>query len=403
VGTDVSNRAKSLVRDFKKIVPKLDLDIQVQGNIIAVSVPEGMEKPYSCPAGFFMRMGPNSQKLDRNDIMEFFRTEGHTRYDEILCKDLPVEDSIDMDAYESYMKKAKISDVISYKDILRNLGCSEYFDGKEVFTNAGALFFRNNSNDVKFRHAGVVCALYKGTDKVTILDAKEYSRNLIDSIDESVSFLRRNLQLRYKIETSRREEVLEIPERALLEAVTNAVCHRDLFEKGARVTVEIFDDRVEVTSPGGAPKGINDSNFGRQSVTRNPVIASMLHRSQYIEQMGTGIQRMRLALKEAELPEPIFQREGFFKVIFTRVANESVKSASKRSIPVYIPETVDRVKELVDFCSVPRTRDEMQQYLGILSRSYFSSKILKPLINSGKLIKALPDKNSSRNQKYIKA
>ena len=96
-------------------------------------------------------------------------------------------------------------------------------------------------------------------------------------------------------------------------------CHRDNFEKGARVMVEIFDDRVEITNPGGLPKGITKENFGTTSITRNPIIASLLHRADYIERMGTGINRMTSAMEKAGLEKPIFKTEGsFFKVIFMR-------------------------------------------------------------------------------------
>lgn len=107
-------------------------------------------------------------------------------------------------------------------------------DGKAVYTNAGALFFRNNGEDMVYQHATVVCGLYKGTDKAYILDAKEFSVGMVNSIDEAVLFLKRNLKLSYEIKEVRRKNILEIPEDALRETVVNAVCHRNYFEKGAR-------------------------------------------------------------------------------------------------------------------------------------------------------------------------
>jgi ATP-dependent DNA helicase RecG len=120
----------------------------------------------------------------------------------------------------------------------------------------------------------------------------------------------------YHIVSVRRENVLELPEDALREAVVNAVCHRDYFEKGARVMVEIFDDRVDIISPGGVCKGITSDNFGTISITRNSTIATLLHRSHYIEQMGTGIKRMRNATREAKVAEPEFDLSDFFRLRF---------------------------------------------------------------------------------------
>ena len=219
--------------------------------------------------------------------------------------------------------------------ILKNLHCAGAVGGKLCFTNAGALFFRTNDEDVMFRHAGIVCALYKGKDKAYILDAKELNGDIVSNVDDAIIFLKKHLRVSYKIETLRRENILELPEDALREAVVNAVCHRDYFEKGARVMVEIFDDRVDIVSPGGVCKGITHENFGTISITRNSIVASMLHRSGYIEQMGTGIKRMRNAARDAQVAEPEFELSGFFKVTFKRTEPDTLisrQSAANRPL-----------------------------------------------------------------------
>jgi ATP-dependent DNA helicase RecG len=116
------------------------------------------------------------------------------------------------------------------------------------------LFFLINDEDVQFRHAGIVCALYKGSDKAIILDAKELNGDIVSNVDDAIVFLKKHLRISYKIEGLRHLNILELPEDALREAVVNAACHRDYFEKGARVMVEVFDDRVDIVSPGGLCK-----------------------------------------------------------------------------------------------------------------------------------------------------
>ena len=336
VGTDVSNSARSRIQDtISKIEPRLKVNIETFENIIVLTVPEGKQKPYSCPAGFYLRSGPNSQKLERNSIVEFFQTEGKIRYDEIVREDLPITKRFNKEAYQRFIKIAKISNVLKSDAILTNLNCAGYVNDKLCFTNAGALFFRKNDEDVLFRHAGVVCALYKGTDKAIILDAKELNGDIISNIDDAIVFLKKHLRISYKIEKLRRENILELPEDALREAVVNAVCHRDYFEKGARVMVEIFDDRVDIVNPGGVCKGITRENFGKISITRNSNIASLLHRIDYIEQMGTGIMRIKKAAKDAKVATPKFELNDFFRVTFNRDNSQSVtsdsQSAAKRS------------------------------------------------------------------------
>ena len=350
VGTDTSNAARSRVQDtINQIEPRLVVDIAIHDNIMMVTIPEGTNKPYSCSRGFYLRSGPNSQKLERSSIIEFFQNEGQIHYDEMVRKDLPLSERFNENAFKKYIRAAKISDVLDRDTILVNLDCAAYDDnGKIFFTNAGALFFRINDEDVKFRHAGIVCALYKGTDKSYIIDAKELNGDIISNIDDALNFLKRHLNIHYKIETLRRENILELPEDALREGIVNAACHRNYFEKGARVTVEIYDDRVEITNPGGACKGITPENFGKISITRNSIVASMLYRVDYIEQMGTGIQRMKNAAKDANVAEPIFDWDYFFKVIFKRNKANDNRLAIEISDRLAI-EASDRISSILKY------------------------------------------------------
>jgi len=321
VGTDTSNTARSRIQDtINKIEPRLDVLMDVHDDIIVLTVPEGAQKPYSCPAGFYLRSGPNSQKLDRDGIIDFLQTEGKAIHDLIVNERYAITDSFKEAEYVKFIKKSKISEVLPREALLRNLDCADV-SGKGIlsYTNAGILFFRDNSQNVRFDFSHVVCVLYKGTSKVDVIDAKHLTGGIMENIDDAIVFLKRNLRERYEIKTAQRINILELPEDALREGVTNAVCHRDYFEQGARVMVEIFDDRVEITNPGGAPKGITKDNFGSISIVRNPVIASLLHRADYIERMGTGITRMTDAMEAAGLEAPVFQTEGFFfKVTFKR-------------------------------------------------------------------------------------
>ena len=179
VGTDTSNAARSRIQDtINKIEPRLNVSMNVLDKIVVLTIPEGTHKPYSCPTGFYLRSGPNSQKLDRDSIIELFQSEGRVRYDEIVRADLPVEGKFNEDAFRKFIRLAGISEVLDRDALLKNLKCAADVNGKMCFTNAGALFFRKNDEDIEFRHAGLVCALYKGTNKVNILDAKELNGDL---------------------------------------------------------------------------------------------------------------------------------------------------------------------------------------------------------------------------------
>ena len=320
VGADVSNETRSRIQDtINQIEPRLSTDIAIFDNIIVITIPEGKDKPYSCSKGFYLRSGPNSQKLERNSIIEFLQLEGKIRYDTLVNDKLSVKENFNRASFDDYLIKAGISNVLPLDSTMINLGCAEYSsEGELIYTNAGALFFRDNRQSVLFDHSKIVCALYKGIQKADIIDVKELDGGIVENIDNAIVFLKRHLNLRYEIMQVQRKNVLELPERALREAVVNAACHRDYFEIGARATVEIYDDRVEITNPGGAPKGITSANFGTISIARNPIIASLLHRIHYIERMGTGITRIRQAMENAGLKAPAFTIDGYFRVTFKR-------------------------------------------------------------------------------------
>jgi ATP-dependent DNA helicase RecG len=382
-GTDTSNAARSRLQDtINKIEPHLSVDISVHDNIMVVTVPEGVNKPYSCSQGFYLRSGPNSQKLDRDSIIEFLQAEGKAIYDSIVNEKYPITDSFNEAEYQKYLKKSDISDVLPRESVLRNLGCADSANnGRLSYTNAGLLFFRDNSSNLYFDFTHVVCALYKGVDKFDIIDAKNLNGGIMENIDNAIVFLKRNLRVRYEIKTVQRKNILELPEDALREAVTNAVCHRDYFEKGARVMVEIYDDRVEITNPGSTPKGITKENFGNTSVARNPIIASLLYRAHYIERMGTGIKRMTNAMETAGLEKPIFQTEGhFFKVIFKRDLLYHDKNDIANVVKDVVKENEAKILGLIAQDN-KTTTSKMAHELNISERQV--QRVLKKLTDNG--------------------
>ena len=350
-GIKTDNVLRSRIQNYiKQVEPKLDVQISVSDNIIVVDVPEGKEKPYGCSRGFFLRIGPNSQKLTRNEIVSFFQKEGRIRFDELENRKAVFSRDFDDLAFSNFLKLASITPSIDKDFLLTNLDCLSE-NGK--MTNAGVLFF-TKTTEFLLLQATVTCVLYKGIEKVHVLDRKDFSGNIIDNIENALMFLLRHTNLEYKIEKLRREEIPEIPEVALREAVVNAVCHRDYFEKGANVMIEIFDDRIEISNPGGLPSGLTPKSFGTKSVVRNPVIASLLHRAGYIEKIGTGIMRIEKAVKEHGKGNVNFSFDSFFTVSFSRVRTSQktltdTTQKTTREIKKTTQKTTQKQKAIIDY------------------------------------------------------
>ena len=320
-GVRITNKLKSQIQDSaNNCQPPVTVLLGEFGNIIVVKVMEGEDKPYKCSSGFYTRVGPNSQKLDRDDIIEFFKSEGKIRFDELVNLRFDYDTHFDHGKFDRFLRLAGISKVLDTPSMLVNLGVAEKQEGKLIFNNAGILFFAKNLHDIYF-HTAVTCALFDGTEKVDVLDRRDFNEDLISNIDGAMIFLKRYLAVRYEMTGEpRRREIPEIPYDALREAVINAVAHRDYFEKGTNVMVEIFDDRIEITNFGGLVKGLRPEDFGKKSMLRNAKIADLLHRIEYIERMGTGINKIRRLMDEAGLPPVEFEFDTFFTAIFKRPA-----------------------------------------------------------------------------------
>jgi ATP-dependent DNA helicase RecG len=314
VTNELNARVQTMARDCD---PPVDVELEGFNNLLIIHVPEGANKPYRCTNGFYIRTGAACAKLSTQEIIEFIKSEGKVRFEELTSPAAAYPEVLDESATSRYFRLAGISGVIGTQELLVNLGVLEKNGSVLAFNNAGLLFFARNLGEI-LPHSVVTCLLYKGNSKVHILDRKSFSFDLLRNIDETLLFIERHLNLSYEIKETRRKEILEIPEFVLREAIVNAVAHRDYFEKGANVQVDIFDNRIEISNPGGLPKGLKPENFGKHSVARNSLIAALLHRCNYIEKAGTGIQRMREGMKEVGLLEPTFEFSEFFTVTLRR-------------------------------------------------------------------------------------
>jgi len=314
INNDLRSRVEATARDCD---PSVRVELETFNNILIVHVPEGKDKPYRCTNGFYVRNGASSVKLSTQEIIEFIKSEGKVRFENLHPKTVDYRVDFDEGALKRFTRLSGISEVIGAEEILINLGVLYHEQSAPVLNNAGVLLFAKRPA-YTLPHAVISCVLFKGNTKVHIVDRKILEFDLLTNIDQAVVFLERHLNLSYEIKDIRRKEILEIPKDVIREGIINAVVHRDYFERGANVVVEIFDNRVEISNPGGLPKGLKPENFGKHSLARNPLITGLLHRCNYIEKAGTGIQRMRDGMREAGLPAPTFEFSEFFTVIFHR-------------------------------------------------------------------------------------
>ena len=328
-GVEISNKLRSQIQDIaRNCDPPIKIVFEEIDNVLIVNVPEGESKPYQCSSGFYLREGPNSQKLSRDEIINFVTGVGKIKFDEQINEDFKFPEDFDESKFRDFLKKTNISND-NAEDILVNLSLAIKKGNKIIFNNAGILLFGKGIERF-IKQNFVYCTLFKGNERVDIIDRKEFKEDLLTNYFEALNFLKKHLRLSYLIGGGGpRKEVLELPEEALKEALINSLIHRDYFETGFGVNVEIFDDRVEITNWG---KLLFDrKELGKVSIPRNSILFDLFHRLNMIEKAGSGIGRIRKFVNERGLKVK-FEVSEFFRVTFER-SQISIGKATPQATP----------------------------------------------------------------------
>ena len=407
-GIEDTNDLRARIQDIaRNCDPPVNILLERVGNITAINVRESSGKPVQCSDGFFWRQGAVTQKLTREEIRASFQKEGTIRFDLSICTKFKYPDDFDSDKFSTWLNSSGISRRGEIEDVLVNIEAAERSSGNLLFRNAGVLFFAKEPRRF-FNQAYITCILYKGTTKVHVLDRKDFAGGAASDIEECMRFIERNTRTAYRIEKLRREDIPEYPIPSLREAITNAVMHRDWFNEGSNVFVEISADHIAISNPGGLPPGMQQSDLGHRSVRRNPIIADLFHRIGFIEKAGTGIRRMREGAREMGYPEPEFNVDGFFSVIFyPMIRNENevgFQDGTKWAPSGHQVGTKKKLSqeqfELLTTCQNECTLVELLSRSGRSDRSKFRNNILIPLIQDGLIEMTIPDKPRSQNQRY---
>lgn len=261
----------------------------------------------------YYRFGSENRKLEGRTLQEYLINRKILSFDE--TKSTAVLSDIDAEKVGEYLRKR--SPAVEFhkgklEEYLFNLGMVEK-NGGALVKNACVLFFAKNPSRF-IPQSEVRLVRFKGLEAVDIIDSAYVGAAVLENLNESEQFVRKNTRMAFKIESLQREEIPEYPHKAIREALVNALAHRDYFSKDS-IQVSIYDNRIEITNPGALPTGLTLKMLGTLSVQRNHLTYRLLRDIQLVEGLATGIPRMRSAMRDAGLPEPRFEELGsFFRV-----------------------------------------------------------------------------------------
>lgn len=291
---EVSENISEIIKTKMDPNPEFDMEIkEIDGKVILIlSVFAGKNTPYFVVDGgtrtAYKRIGNQSVPASRIDLFNLSLKGEHISYDsleskkrlkDVRFKELSIE-------YKNRTEKN-----FEEKD-LKSFGL---VNDEGNLTIAGALF----ADDYQVYQSRVFCTRWNGLTKANgrmdALDDIEFEGNIIYLLKASLDFVKRNSKKMWKKGPVFRIEYPEYPERAVQEALVNALIHRDYSVIGSEVHVDIYDDRLEIYSPGGMYDGtfIQDINpLNVSSIRRNPIIADVFARMDLMERRGSGLRKI---------------------------------------------------------------------------------------------------------------
>ena len=392
IGVQDHNRLKSQVQSVARSAdPPVAVEVESEEEVLLVTVPEQHGKPYSFRGRFFIREGATCQQLSRDEIRDFFFQEGLIRLDETPCNAFDPSMEITPSRWAEFAEHAGIDPGLNPMMVLENLHLVK--DAR--ITHAGAWLLADDITRFTLQ-AGVTCAVFRGSAKTHILDRKEFHGNLYAIYQDVMAYFQAKLNSALIPNARGRDERLELPESALREALVNAIAHRD-YRSTANVQVYIFQDRVEIVTPGGLPAGMREEDLGSRSVPRNPLLFSVLYRMRLVEQIGSGIRRIHDACREHGVTEPTIEvSPDWVTVTFPR----PVEAATPHVAPHETPHVTPHVERLIAVLQGDMSRVELMDALGLKDRQHFARTYLQPGLDAGLVEMTKPDRPRSRTQGY---
>lgn len=306
------------------ILPDITLQTVEDKTVIVVEIFPGKMRPYyikskGMVSGTYVRSAGTTRPVTDYMLKELI-LEGQNRYyDCEICEGLTITPE-DIERLCAEMKATAIRNTLTegeklnVKDVTQNVliswGVLAEKDGAVVPTNAYALL----TGQARFQPV-IQCAVFKGKDRAYFVDRREFEGSIQNQMEAAFQYVLEKINRGMRIQGMYRQDRYELPVDSVREMIANSVAHRSYLEPG-NIQVALFDDRLEVTSPGMLLNGVSIKKMKEgYSKPRNRAIASAFAYMKIIEKWGSGIPRILRECSEYGLPEPEFiDFDGDFRV-----------------------------------------------------------------------------------------
>ena len=271
--------------------------------ILRLEIKTGQHTPYYYSSDgnkiAYVRLGNESVQTPTYILNELILKGQHQSFDGLESK-YTIKDFSFTLLEATYKQKTRNTleipnDFISFGLMLEN----------QKLTYAGVLL----ADQCPIMQSRIFCTRWNGLEKGSIfddaLDDSEYNGNIISLLNNALSFVKNNSKVKWRKTPSGREEMPDYPQIAVHEALVNAIIHRDYMIQGSEIHIDMYNDRLEIVSPGGMVDGkrIQDLDIGKiASVRRNPIISDMFHRLRFMERRGSGLKKITKEYQNENAP-----------------------------------------------------------------------------------------------------
>ncbi|MCA9485776.1 MAG: putative DNA binding domain-containing protein [Nanoarchaeota archaeon] len=263
--------------------------------------------------GTFIRLGSTNRLADATMIENIKRLKHHLYFDEIPFlegKDIDLDLTLAKNCFSERSKSFSIKKARNLQLIVKHQ------EGLYPSIGGVLLFGKTDIKNEYFPHTMVRCARFLGKTKTNIHDPIDISVQLPLVVDTVLDYIKKHTVNSYHIEGSRGRLAKPFPLFVVREAVINALVHADYSVKGASIQIALFDDRLEVSNPGGLPFGLSlESALTGVSQLRNKVVGKVFRELNLIEQWGSGLSRMiDVCVSQGLVPPKFEEVDNFFRV-----------------------------------------------------------------------------------------
>ncbi|MCL2154668.1 MAG: putative DNA binding domain-containing protein [Leptospirales bacterium] len=405
-------------RCYPAILPEITFLTDNDRHLIRILVYRGSMPPYHLKdkgklQGTYIRVGSVNRQADETIIAELERRKRNISFDSELVMDKPAED-LDINNFRQEYKE-KTGEKLDNRT-LRKLELIKDVQGIEYPSNALVLFSDDKIRQSMFHYAKVECARFKGIKSEEFIDQKSIYSNISTQAEEAYNFVLRHINKGATVEGVYTVSRWEYPVKAIREVIRNAIVHRDYSLMGKDVKVAVYDDMIEITSPGLLPPSIDYSAMeSRQSDARNKILAPIFKRLGIIDQWGNGLKLIADELKDYPQIGFRWKEVGLsFQVQFVKLDyGETISNGNLNwdqvgtksglswdQVGTKLGLSRDQVVLILNKCLEAHDSNSLADLLGLNNRTKFRDKFLKPLLGMDLLAMTKPDKPTSSQQKY---